>query len=430
MAPSDPRIAVPSPKRSRRPRGAEAWYPYYAGYGESFVNGALDALKLEPESCVLDPWNGSGTTTRVVQRRGLRAIGVDINPIATIVASAKTASCADASHLRGLAEDVVAAARDAEVAKSDPLLGWLSPRPAAFVRAAHGRILHLLATRPTGGVVDPLAETLPPLASFLTVCLLRAVRDCANPVTGSNPTWQREEARRVTTKLLADAFLERVTAFAQDLGTTEGDKPPTIILGDARNLSWCADASVDAVVTSPPYCTRLDYVVSTSMELAVLGVARHATAFHALRLRTTGTPLTRQREIPDPPSAWGPMVTQVLGAIRDHSSPDSRSYYYKSYWQYFADICAALNELRRVLRDGGRALFVLQNSYYKDVEIDLPHLVVNMAQVLGFDTGIASSHPVRQVLTTMNSRSQKHRDAMNYREEVVALRNGGTSHDR
>lgn len=430
MAPSDLRIATPNPKRSRRPGGAEAWYPYYAGYGELFVDAALDALKLEPEACVLDPWNGSGTTTRVAQRRGLRAIGVDINPIATIVASAKTASCADASHLGGLAEEVVAAARDAELAKSDPLLGWLSPRPAAFVRAAHGRILHLLATRPDGSVVDPLAEPLPPLASFLTVCLLRAVRDSANPVTGSNPTWQREESRRVTTKALADTFLERVTAFAQDFGATEGHKPPSIILGDARDLSWCADASVDAVVTSPPYCTRLDYVVSTSMELAVLGLARHSTSFQALRLRTTGTPLTRQREIPDPSSAWGPMVTQVLGEIRDHASPDSRSYYYKSYWQYFSDLYAALNELRRVLREGGRAIFVLQNSYYKGVEIDLPQLVMNMAQVLGFDAGVASSHPVRQVLTTMNSRSQKHRDAMSYREEVVALRNGGESHAR
>lgn len=51
-------------KRGRRERtGVHAWHPYYAGYAEQFVADTLSIL-AEPGDLVLDPWNGSGTTTR------------------------------------------------------------------------------------------------------------------------------------------------------------------------------------------------------------------------------------------------------------------------------------------------------------------------------------------------------------------------------
>ena len=30
----------------------------------------------------------------------------------------------------------------------------------------------------------------------------------------------------------------------------------------------------DAVIGSPPYCTRIDYVIATSIELAILGFGK------------------------------------------------------------------------------------------------------------------------------------------------------------
>ena len=52
-----------SPKQPQ-PERQKDWYPYYAGYTTAFAAGVFEAYLSGAES-VLDPWNGSGTTTAV-----------------------------------------------------------------------------------------------------------------------------------------------------------------------------------------------------------------------------------------------------------------------------------------------------------------------------------------------------------------------------
>ena len=66
-----------------------SWYDYYAGYSPDFVRDVLMYLNLNDDAVVLDPWNGSGTTTQVAEDIGYFAIGYDINPVIVIVAKAR-----------------------------------------------------------------------------------------------------------------------------------------------------------------------------------------------------------------------------------------------------------------------------------------------------------------------------------------------------
>ncbi|MBC1345222.1 site-specific DNA-methyltransferase, partial [Listeria welshimeri] len=55
-------------------------YKYYAGFSDQFVLDTLSYSDLH-EMTVLDPWNGSGTTSRIASQLGARKIvGLDINP--------------------------------------------------------------------------------------------------------------------------------------------------------------------------------------------------------------------------------------------------------------------------------------------------------------------------------------------------------------
>jgi len=96
---------VLSLKPTRKRTGVEAWFPYYAGYSSEFVRKALSGLGVTPGCTVLDPWNGSGTTTSVADALGFRAIGFDINPVAALVAAARLTRAEDATHSSGLARD-------------------------------------------------------------------------------------------------------------------------------------------------------------------------------------------------------------------------------------------------------------------------------------------------------------------------------------
>jgi hypothetical protein len=106
-----------------------------------------------------------------------------------------------------------------------------------------------------------------------------------------------------------------------------------IVAGDARALPF-EDRSVDFVLTSPPYCTRLDYPISTSFELAALGMDPDV-SLRDLRYASMGTPLIRKTESLEP--AWPASVDKLLTRIEAHQSKNSDTYYLPTYRQYFGD---------------------------------------------------------------------------------------------
>jgi SAM-dependent methyltransferase len=405
--------------------GFEGWYPYYAGYTEDFARGVLRQLGDGLALTVLDPWNGSGTTTRIAYEMGHHAIGFDLNPVANLVASAKIAHPDDALHVTGLARRLASVA-PMDIDGTDPLLAWMAPSVVSQYRAIEGGILQELATSSGGVVANPRTGSVPPLAAFLLLALICAARETASLHRGTNPTWTTPgEARRRAVRALGKRWVARVVDMARELDATQaGDGtvawPARISTGDARALPL-GEAHVDLVLTSPPYCTRIDYVVSAPFELAALGVGRDAPEFEALRRASMGTPLARKGPTPEIPRTWPRGIRDLLTSIRSHPSKASRSYYYKTFHQYFADVRASLSEIYRVLRPGGLAVLVVQTSYYKELCIDLPSLYVQLGEDLGFKGAIIGEAPVHRALAQIHPHSLHHRKESRYREAIVAL---------
>lgn len=419
-----PRLPLDA-KRKPSQVGMESWYPYYAGYTEDFARGVLSLLGKDSQLKVLDPWNGSGTTSTIACELGHTALGFDLNPVANLVASAKVVHPEDASHVTGLAKRIADSGR-LDVDDRDPLLQWMARSVVAQFRAIESVILAELATTADGVVARPASGGVPPLAAFLLLALIRAGRECASMSRGSNPTWTKPaEGRKRSIRTLGKRWIEQLIQMAADLQDSaklNAARPWSghIALGDSRELPL-EDAMVDLVVTSPPYCTRIDYVVSSSYELAALGVRSDSPEYLALRRASMGTPLARKGQVPEVPDHWPKPVCDLLEEIRAHKSKSSSSYYFKTYHQYFADAERSLKEVARVLRPGGLAVFVLQTSYYKEICVDLPALYVDMGAAVGLRGEVAGQAPVHRALAQINPHALHHRKVSQYREAVVAL---------
>src|SRR5258708_3505013 len=59
-----------------------------------------------PNSCVLDPFCGRGTTLYAARLRGIKATGIDSNPVAVAIAAAKLVSISP-SKIVSLAEEIL-----------------------------------------------------------------------------------------------------------------------------------------------------------------------------------------------------------------------------------------------------------------------------------------------------------------------------------
>jgi DNA modification methylase len=85
---------------------------FYPGRLISQIPAALIGLLSIPGDSVLDPYCGSGTTVLEAQRLGRPALGIDINPISTLIGKAKTISLEASSikllmseHMRRLLDE-------------------------------------------------------------------------------------------------------------------------------------------------------------------------------------------------------------------------------------------------------------------------------------------------------------------------------------
>lgn len=418
-------LPLDAKRKPVRQRGVESWYPYYAGFTEDFARGVFSELSSGRTLCVMDPWNGSGTTTRVAYGFGHRALGFDINPVASLVASAKIAHAEDAHHVVGLTKRMNKV-RPIDVRHDEPLLAWLARPVAAQYRAIEQTLLAEMETTTTGEVASPIAGNLPPLASFLLLALMRTAREVATISQSTNPTWIRPgDERKRAIQDLGTRWTARVAAMANELSAVhirEEIRPwyGTISVADSRQLP-VDGGSVDLVLTSPPYCTRIDYVVSTSFELAALGLSDTSSEYGDLRRATMGTPLARKGAPPDIRDGWPCSVASLLESIREHPSKDSGSYYYKTFWQYFDDATESLQELHRTMRTGAAALLVVQTSYYKDLLVDLPRLYLDMARQIGFTGGVVGEAKVRRAIAQINPHASRHRARPDYSEAVIGM---------
>lgn len=411
-------------------RGIHSWHPYYAGYSEAFVKSAFEFLGANNTSVLLDPWGGSGTTAIVAAQKGMNCISVDINPVMATFAAAKSYL---ALHQRSKIEGFF----NSKKWDFSPLPGISRPSEIYTPQTTQilSQVISAINSDPSLCVIEnntlapnytnALENTrhLSPLVAFGQAALFIAMRQLIGPVRLTNPTWIRRQQQplSVESDTLISQLPRTLLGMLSDLQNFYGDseKKGNIIslTEDVRNLPLKSE-SVDHIVTSPPYLTRIDYAVSTLPELEILGGKDFV---YQIRHLTTGAPIITQAVKKENPT-WGETCIRVLNEIRNHGTQAAAGYYWKNITQYFMDIEQSMRELCRVLKRDGTGLLVVQSSYFKDIEIPLGEIFVEMARNIGFESSIVSRQVVRGHMAHKNKRSNAYKNNKVYFEDVVRIR--------
>ncbi|RXH31121.1 hypothetical protein XH99_10990 [Bradyrhizobium nanningense] len=392
-APIAPPLRILSPKRNKLLQtGWEGFFPYYAGFPEVFARELLQSAELPRGAVILDPWNGSGTTTYAASGLGLSSIGIDLNPVMIIVARARLLPPTEADHLKPLAATILAHAYSSQpiLDSNDALLGWFEPSTAAFIRGVEQNIRRSLvgnmAKSPDGIHLDKISGT----AATLYVALFATCRKLVAPFRSSNPTWLRvpkeTDARVAATKAtVAQYFAANVRDMSAALAAKlDADlriaNPPRagqckINLSDTVSMKL-RKSSIDFVLTSPPYCTRIDYTAATRIELAVLAPLLTVGA------RALGKQMIGSTQVPsasiEVDESWGKTCARFLKKLRKHPSKASSGYYYRTHLDYFHKMSRSIERMSHALKVGGHAILVIQDSYYKDLHNDLPRIITEI----------------------------------------------------
>jgi len=203
-----------------------------------------------------------------------------------------------------------------------------------------------------------------------------------------------------------------------------------VAVGDARGLSHVADASIGAVLTSPPYLSRYDYptIVRGLSEVYRSWLPERAGAHDAAELLPAVTkgqgsnrtekqsepprsPLTRGRRYAspsgaeDPPSGSAPCqgaprgmnaaarneseslgehVAPVVGECTEALRACGEHRLAETVMGYFRDIREVLRALRRVAVSGAPCWIVIGGARVKGVYVPADLVLAELAQAEGF----------------------------------------------
>lgn len=266
------------------------------------------------------------------------------------------------------------------------------------------------------------------IAAFYYVAAFRAVTRRLTTFTTRNPTWIKrnrpgEGAIALSVEALSRDFEESVRHLASFIRyrkqiPVEIRDSCLIRVGDSRNQPF-DDDQFDAVVSSPPYLTRLDYVVGHLPELATLGLDEAGVA--RLRDAMIGTPRISDLQ---PNTELAPKAKDFLSAVEQHDSYAAKSYYAKNFRQYFEGMADSLTEIGRVSVSGAPVVLVVQDSHFKDIHIDLADLMSDQAKSLGWASVERRDFATSKSMAQLNSRAHDTARSMTPTETILVLQNG------
>jgi SAM-dependent methyltransferase len=420
-----------SAKRGAKERaGVHSWHSYYAGYSEAFVTSAIEYLKLNRSHVLLDPWNGSGTTALVASRFGIQTLGCEINPVMNIFAAAKSGFLlGQRGPIKKLLRDVTDRTLQSlpESQDDDPLLDFMSESLSRGIRTLYTVIDSY--DYPQSPLANRLLETLTeiqsllnPFEAFFKAALFITARKLAGYKGGSNPTWVKTltDKPEYCMEDIVSELTEVVDYMTQNLESSSIPVCQTVLHlpleADSRNLC-INDNSIDGIITSPPYLTRIDYAMLTRPELLIVS---NPSTLRIIREKTIGAPVIVDKNIEVNP-VWGETCLELLEHVERHKSKAAISYYLLNMLQYFRNAELSLREITRVLQPESRALVVVQSSYFKEHEINLGQIYVELCQNLGVHSTIANREVIRGHMAHVNTKSNLYKSGKVYCEDVVCI---------
>ncbi len=343
-------------------------HPFPARMAPEVALSFIDTLPRN--SLVVDPMMGSGTVIRAAIQAGHTAVGFDIDPLAVLIAKVGSTSISPDRLCR-------AARRLVLKAISTPLkevqLPWIDndPETAAFVAYWFAPRQRNALRRLSSVLVGRRSAT----ADALRLCISRMIvtksrgASLARDVSHSRPHRVHEE----NDYQIFDEFLKGVRRLASRLPSSNEQSKVVVRRGDARNLGLLRDNSVDAVITSPPYLNAIDYMRGHRLALVWLG--HKVGDLRDIRGMSVGT----ERSQFD--SSQEPVADRLVADAGNLDKLPDR--FTQMVMKYALDMHAVLAETYRVMKPGGKTVFVVGNSRLRGVFVRNTEIIRGCAELHG-----------------------------------------------
>jgi len=327
-----------------------------------------------PPLRILDPMAGSGTTLVVAKSKGHYAYGVDRDPLAVIISKAWCCNL-DGEKLRSKAEEILEKAKkttkslnsatafpnNADTETKEFIKYWfdLNNRKQLSGLSEHIYRVH-----------DETIKVLLWTAFSRMIITKKIGVSLAMDISHSRPhkVYKKAPVRAFNLFLKEIEKIIKANPFS-DFRRLLPDA--TIIYGDSRNLSF-SDNFFDYIITSPPYLNAIDYLRGHKMSL--VWMKNNTESIRKLRITNIGAEVQNKL----------PIETHIMDAARACGAIEKLTIRQRGFLiRYIMDMDMACSEISRVLKDKGKAIYVIGDSTIKGVFISNSNAIKRLSEYHG-----------------------------------------------
>jgi hypothetical protein len=357
------------------------WYYYKEGFSPFLVEKAIEQVGIQKNDLIIDPFNGSGTTTLTSALQGNKAVGIEVNPFTAFLSDTKIRNT-DVRRIEDWKTKILAnSSKGADsnlinfstFSKKDTLDKWLF----------NDSVLNSFE----GGW--NLTNTIPSynLKKLFKLALISsAMQNCNASRDGKclryRDNWLQNGFNKETFLASLTANIEQIKA---DISTHPIKDNSTIINGDCRKILKSSKLidKFKLCITSPPYLNTFDYTDIYRPELFLGKFVNTNGELHDLRLKTVRSHIQAKWKSPTT-SNFGLLYEKTMTHVNQNIENLMSKNIPLMIQAYFEDMYNILTMLKSKAHEDAQVWFVVSNSAYADMDVPVDLIIADIGSQVGW----------------------------------------------
>ena len=362
------------------------WYDYLEDFPFSLIEDKIKEYKIKPNSLVVEPFAGSGTTCVSANFFRCNSIGFDANPLMTFISEVKTTWDIDLTLYKKqvikVAEEFLEKIHDYDSLKlkkgflqnmpKKELNQWLSP--------ALQKEVDLLKN-----LIDEITDK--KIKNLLLIAMSKSCLDTSYvsfcPGTTFYPFREKEE--------FWDLFNRKVIQIYEDLKKVQKHNhygKSKLINDTCLNSSkYIKPKTINFIITSPPYPNDLEYTRQTRLEMYLLDFVKNMDDVQRIKKKMVkgSTKLIFKESKSEVFTLKFNDVKIVSDKIYEQTKDKNWGFDYpRMVREYFGDMYLCLKEFFPLMGKNAHFLLVVGDQTVKGVYIPVCDILIEMAQEIGY----------------------------------------------
>lgn len=391
------------------------WFYYKEGFSPNLVSKAIDNVGVGKDEIILDPFNGSGTTTLTASMLGHKSVGVEVNPFTSFLSSAKEKN-ADNAIFRPIQEKLLAAC--SKGADSN-LIGYST---FSYKKDLDKWLFNKNVLRAFEGgwkFASKIKDR--DIQQILKLALITTAMDNCNAIKDGKCLRYRDtwKSYKYNNPSFCASLENKLSTIEKDVNEKPIGVRSRIISGDVRQIlkTETEMEKFKLCITSPPYLNTFDYTDIYRPELFLGKFVRDTQELYELRLKTVRSHIQARWTLPTR-SDFGLIYQQTMAHVLKNEEALMDKYIPVMIQAYFEDMTNILTLLKQKADKGAQVWLIVSNSAYADLEVPVDLIIGDIGSKNGWNLKEIG------VLRKVQKRKTKHSPSITeLRESLIIFEN-------